>query len=480
MVAIGSLNLWKPGRGPVTTWSASPASRAAMAVAPCDSLPPSFQQAQHLKTAHYSRGNGRAVPRLIIAAWEAPGVCDIAAMTEAINTHLRRHDTYHSVFEVAGPDAETITRRTIADPAAIEFVPSALGFMDEREIRNHVLTATPGTLEWDCFTFGVVQKADHFSVYASIDHLHTDGMSAPLIYRDIHLTYQALVHEVPNPLPETVGYRDFTAQQHERIEAMTPDCRPIKDWADFARDTDGEWPSFPLELGETSVSGAGAAITVELLDGEQTEAFDTACRAAGARFSGGVMACAALAHHRLTGAENFHTFSPSDTRRGEAQALSAGWYASLFPVSVAVDGGDFAPMSRAAQKSFDANRYLSATPFSRVLELMCADELGVTQGERPSMMVSLFDFRPLADANANRLGIFIDNLSHGGINMWIARNVDQTTVTVSFPDTQEARNSVHLYVGLLRRAFIQAVRLTEEWIDEAAADAFAHSAQIAV
>jgi mycolipenoyl-CoA---2-(long-chain-fatty acyl)-trehalose mycolipenoyltransferase / long-chain-acyl-CoA---trehalose acyltransferase len=48
MVAIGSISAWNPGRGPVTTWTASPASRDVMAQAEHDLLPPSFQQAQHL------------------------------------------------------------------------------------------------------------------------------------------------------------------------------------------------------------------------------------------------------------------------------------------------------------------------------------------------------------------------------------------------------------------------------------------------
>ncbi len=467
MVAIGSLAMWNPGRGPVTAWTASAASREIMAGAARDPLPPSFQQASHLRTAYFAREVSREVPRLIIAAWDVDGICDIAAMTEAINTHLRRHDTYHSAFEVSGPDAETITRRTVEDPELIEFVPSALGMMEESEIRAHVLGSTPGTLEWDCFVFGVVQKADHFSVYASIDHLHTDGMSAAVIYRDIHWTYQALLHDVPNPLPRPGGYRDFTARQNLQVAATTMESTPVKDWVEFARDAEGAWPTFPLEMGE-STGTAGAAVTVELLDAAQTAAFDTACRAVGARFSGGVMACAALADHRLTGEETFRALTPSDTRSGEEQALSAGWYASLFPVVVPVDARDFGRTARAAQRSFDANKHLAGVPFQRVLDLAEAGNLGITPAGGPSMMVSLFDFRGMADADADRLGLYIDDLSHGDVNMWLTRHADKTTATVSFPATMTTRHSVHHYLGVLRSVFL-----------EIADGAFAHSAQLA-
>ena len=473
MVVIASHGSWTPGRGPVTTWTASSASREIMARAEVDPIAPSFQQAQHLRTAYEARTNGREVPRLIMAAWDIDGWCDIAAMTDAINAHIRRHDTYHSAFDVT---AEAITRRTVDAAERLEFVPTALGFLDQDAIRTLVQTATPGTLEWDCFTFGVIQKPDHFTVYANVDHLHRDGTSAGLIYREINLTYRALVDGLASTLPPTAGYRDFTARQNLHVGAMTLDSRPIKDWVDFARDAGADWPNFPLGLGDTSTGGEGGIVTVELLNGDETEEFNAACRAAGTRFSGGVMACAALADHELTGAETFHGLTPSDTRTGDAQSVSVGWYASLFPVSVPVGDGNFAQMARAAQKSFDANKHLSAVAFKRVLDLASHEELGLTPSDRPSMMVSLLDFRALVDAEADRFGIYLDNLSHGGINTWIVRHADQTTLTVSFPETPEARHSVHDYIGVLRGAFTDVTEFTPDWLEESAEAPFAHSA----
>jgi hypothetical protein len=276
-----------------------------------------------------------------------------------------------------------------------------------------------------------------------------------VIYRDIEHTYRALVKEPHRPLADASGYRDFTARQRMQVSALSRDSRPIKDWVDFARDTDGNWPTFPLGLGDAS-TGPGGVVTVELLNAEQTAAFDNVCRAAGARFSGGVMACAALADHRLTGAQTFHIYSPSDTRAGQTETVTAGWYASLFPVSVDVAAGDFGATARAAQKSFDANRQLSGTPFRRVLELESVEDLGVELPSGPSMMLSFMDFHKSSDANASGLGIYIDNLSHGDVNMWLTRNPDQTILTVCLPDTPHARHSVHLYLGLLQSVFAAA------------------------
>ena len=132
MVDIGSIRSWQPGAGPVTTWTASPASREAMARAGHDPVAPSFQQAQHLRTAQFAKDLGREVPRLIMASWKVDGVCNVAAMTQTINLHIRRHDTYHSAFDV---QEDGIARRTIDDPERLEFVPTPLGFMTADEIR---------------------------------------------------------------------------------------------------------------------------------------------------------------------------------------------------------------------------------------------------------------------------------------------------------------------------------------------------------
>jgi len=154
----------------------------------------------------------------MVVAWDIPGVCDIAMMTEAINTHLRRHDTYHSMFEFENGN---IFRRTIDDPNEIEFVPVSFGSMEQEQIRAHALAMTSETLEWDCFSFGIIQSADHFTFYASVDHLHIDGMSAGLIFVDIHLMYQNLSQGRPIALPEVGGYRDYTARQRDKVAGMT-------------------------------------------------------------------------------------------------------------------------------------------------------------------------------------------------------------------------------------------------------------------
>jgi mycolipenoyl-CoA---2-(long-chain-fatty acyl)-trehalose mycolipenoyltransferase / long-chain-acyl-CoA---trehalose acyltransferase len=472
MVALGNISGWQPSHGPVTTWMASPAAREAARVGRRSDTPPSFQRNQHLLKAYNSKAMGTQLPRLMVVAWDIPGVCDIPAMTAAINAHVRRHDAYHDWFKF---DNGVFVRRMIDNPEVIDFVPVDFGYMSADQIREHALTTTPQTLEWDCFTFGIVQHADYFTFYASADHLHIDGMSAGLIYFDIHLYYHHLSttadqHE-PITDPQVRSYRDYAARQRDKLAGLTMSSPEAKGWIDFAQDADGDWPSFPLALGDTQGSNKGAFVTVELLDGVDTEAFDTACRAAGARFIGGVLACAALAERELAGTETYHGFTPYDTRTPGIDTMTVGWFASLFPVTVPTGTGSFSEAARAAQISFDANKHLAGVPVDRVLELAASAQLDIKPPTRPSMMMSFIDFRKIPISalwEETNFGTYGDNLNYGEVNVWINRHATRTTVTVSFPDNPVARKSVHRYIATLSQVFAHVARTTADWIEQLA------------
>ncbi|ANR91261.1 condensation domain-containing protein [Mycobacterium avium] len=460
MVALGNINEWQPPHGPVTMWMAAPAALEAARAARRSDLPPSYQQNQHLWAAYHGKVLDRQLPRLMVVAWDIPGACDIGAMTATINAHLRRQDTYHSWFE---HDNGVFVRRVIDRPEDIDYVAVPLGQMNADQVRTHVLTSTPQTLEWGCFTYGIIQHAEYFTFYASVDHLHIDGLSAALIFLDIHLTYQELAHtgRLPAGLPEIRSYRDYAVRQRAKAAALTLSSPEIKHWIEFARDTDGDWPSFPLPLGDTWASSKGDLLTVELMDAADTTSFDAACGAAGARFIGGVLACTALAEHELTGKTTYHGFTARDTRTPGVDTMTLGWFASLIPVTVPTAGETFAQAARTAQKSFDDAQRLADVPVERVLELATPDELGIKLPTQLPMMLSFLDFRkiPLNGLWAEtKFGTYGDSLSHGGVNMWINRQAANTTVTMSFPDNAIARDSVLRYIATLIRVFIRVAR----------------------
>ena len=111
-------------------------------------------QSQHLRNYSERKAAGLNFSRQIIASCEVAGQCDISAMDHAVNTYLRRHDTFRSWFERTEDGG--FVRHALEDPADIEFVPVDQGHMTEDEIRAHVVDI-PSPLEWGCFTFGIIQ-----------------------------------------------------------------------------------------------------------------------------------------------------------------------------------------------------------------------------------------------------------------------------------------------------------------------------------
>ncbi len=456
MVALGTIHDWSPAAGVVTSWDASPEARSKARNAPASNLTGSFQQTQHLRGFAAHRAQGRDMARLCIGAWDIAGTCDLEAMTAAITAHLRRHDAYHSWFEFDGE--QDIVRRTISDPTDIELVPTEHGSLTLPELRANIL-ATPGPTGWGCFSFGIIQRADHFTFYTSLDHLLTDGMSTGVIFLEIHMMYAALVHGAgPMPLPDAGSYADYCLRQSERLATLTVESAPYRGWVEFAERNGGTLPDFPLPLGDPSVPSTGAMVVVPLLDAEQTERFEANCVRAGARFSGGVFACAALAERELTGATTYFGITPYDTRSTPEDYMTPGWFASFIPVTVPLNESSFDDVARAAQKSFDSAKELGHLPFDRVLEL-APPELGLKRPERDVPLLSFIDVRniPLsAEWERLNVGIYGDSRLSDQVCIWVNRFEHETTLTISFPENPIARDSITRYLKVIQSVYGRA------------------------
>lgn len=154
--------------------------------------------------------------------------------------------------------------------------------------------------------------------------------------------------------------------------------------------------------------------------------------------------------------------------------MTVGWFANLVPVTVPVGTATFPEAAKAAQESFDGAKRLAAVPVERALELAAQHQLAIGPPTPRAMMVSFMDFRKIPAATLfeeTNFGTYADNLSHGGINLWINRQNDKTTATISFPENAQARDSVHRYLAALTQAFALAVNTTSDWVDAIAAHA---------
>ncbi|OBH17456.1 condensation domain-containing protein [Mycobacterium sp. E3247] len=450
---LGTVDDWT-AEGTVVSWYPTADTYARATEAQYHPAPVSYQQSQHLRYYRRQVSLGRDIPRLCIGAWEISGVCDIDAMTQALNSHVRRHDAYHDWFALRGKDDE-ILRYVIADPESIALAPTVLGEMAPLGIRKLILD-TPDPLQWDCFSFGIIQGEDRFTIFIAVDHLRADGMSAGVIFLDIQTAYFTALQQGHVALPPAPSHREYSAKQRAHTAALDEDSPEIRRWRAFLAANNGALPKFPLELGEASADTPGAIDVFNLIDGDQGRRFEATCRAAGARFSGGVFACAALAEHRLTGAATYFGLTPFDNRRDPAHATAVGWLASFVPLAIPTAGASFAEVVSAAQVSFDANTSLGAVPYYHLLERADGSWGPLEVPDRPVPMLSYIDIRklPFGDYfDGLRAGIWGDNRLSETVCMWVNRMHDGTQLVAAYPGTEVARGSVLRYVETMRAEF---------------------------
>jgi len=374
-------------------------------------------------------------------------------MTYAINNHVRRHDSYHSWFRFN--DDDEIARHTLENAEEIELRPVDNGQMTAPQIRKKLLD-TPGPLQWDCFAFGVIQGKDSFTAYAAIDHLHVDGMALGVIFVEIRLAYFAMLQSAPVSLPDAESYRDYCARQRAHTASLTLESPQVRAWHSFVAQNNGTLPSFPLPLGEVTADTAGVMDVIDLVDEQQAKRFEAACQNAGARFSGGVFACAALAEHELTGAETYFGLTPFDNRTTPTEAMSVGWFASLVPLTIPTANMSFDDVVGAAQDSFDTSKVLGEVPFYHLLEMGLPESGTIAPPERPVPMLSYIDFRRLPRSDqlgALKFGIWADNRLSDGVWMWVNRMHDKTQLVAAYPANPVARDSITRYAEAMKAVF---------------------------
>ena len=460
MVALTAIHDWADAPGTAVSWAPSPACLAKVAQAPASDVPPSYQQEQHIRTYRAHTGNGLEMARLLIPAWTMPGRCDIRAMTYVINAYLKRHDTYHSWFEF--DEQDRVVRHAIENPADIQLVATRHGEVTAAQWREQIL-ATPNPLQWDCFRFGVIQRADHFTFYASIDHVHADAMFMVPLFMEVSMNYAALAGGgAPIRLPDAGRYLDYCIRQRAYTSTLTAESPDVAEWFDFLRHNGGTLPKFPMSLGDPDIPCTGDLITVRLMDAHDSDRFEAVCAQAGARFIGGVFACAAMAERELSGVETYNVITPTTTRGTPEEFMTTGWFTGIVPISVAVGDRSFAELARAAQAAFDSGIHLANVPIERVLEL--GDSVPGIRKPGPGVpMLSYLDIGlpPLNPVVMGQWhaqnGTLYTNLGAANqIGMWVNRRDTGTTITVAYPDNPIARESVQHYIDAMKVVYLRA------------------------
>ncbi len=452
-ITVGALGEWSLHPGSLTSWHPTAAAQEAARLAPVSSVPVSYMQGQHLRNYCERTAAGLNFSRQIIASCDMAGLCDISAMDHALNAYLRRHDTFRSWFEQTG-DGEFI-RHAIEDPADIEFVPVDHGDMTIDEIRAHVV-AIPNPLEWGCFTFGIIQNESHFTFFVAMDHVHGDMTLIGTTMLEANGMYSALSGRGEAlTLPDAGSFDDFCVRERRYADTLTLDSPGVRAWIDFAEDNGGGLPEFPLPLGNPLEPSDSDFVSELLLDPEQTERFDSACAAAGARFVGGLFACLALVEHEFTGALTYYGLTPRDSRSATDNFMTQGWFTGLIPITIPIGAASFGDVVCAAQASFDSGLDMAKVPYYRVLEL--APWLS---WPRPNFPVFNFLHGGAAPLNAilaaadlglaNNIGIYPDGRYSYQLTSYVFRYKEGTMMAIMCPDNPVAKKSVTRYMAAMR------------------------------
>lgn len=453
-IGAGLISEWEPGDGSVVVWQPTPASIAKARQAPAVAAPPSNSQTAHLRGYVEFEKRGLDYSRLVMGSWDMAGKCDIRTMTHVVNSHLRRHDTYRSWFEYK--DANTIIRHRISDPRDIRIAPVQRGRMTQPEWRDLVLSI-PNSLEWDCFRFGLIQYADHCTLFAIVDHLHCDPALVSALYVEIMTNYNALVEgKPPLTLPPTASHEDFCVREREVADSMTLESDEVRRWIEFAENNGGGMPEFPLPLGDQSVHCGGDVLVKTLMGPEQTAKFEANCIAAGARFSGGLFTCAALAHYELTGQATYHGLTPFDKRSSAAECMTMGWFTGVVPFSVPIEPNSFEETARAAQASFDGNIDLAQVSYDRVMEL--APWLKPSNPQFFMMNYMDAGLPPLSAVVATAFKgrnatSYDDGRNPAYLYFSVIRLFDEVSIVARFPNNPIARESVCRYIDVLKSVY---------------------------
>lgn len=464
---IGSITDWTPVDGPVVLWQPTEATLAKVAEAPVSSVPVGYMQAQHIRGYCSQLAQGLDYSRLMLVSCDAPGVCDVRAMTYVVNNHLRRHDTYRSWFEYDGEGP--IVRHAIDNPRDIEFAPVELGEIGIDKLRD-LAANIPDPLHWDCFRYGIVQGPESFTFFAAIDHVHVDAMIVGVTLMEFFMMYTSLASGgAPLELPPAGKYADFCERQAGYTAALTTESPEVREWVDFAKANHNTLPEFPLALGDPKVRWGSAIETVTVMDQEQMVRFETACTEAGARFIGGVFACIGLTEHEFTGADCYYAVTPKDTRKDFIDSMTQGWFTGLIPVTVPIRGESFADAARAAQISFDNARSMAELPYDRVVEL--DPSLASPAPNFPVINFLDAGTAPLsalltAELGDLHVGVYSDGRYSYQLSIYVARVEEQTAVSVMYPDNPEARASVDKYLSALKSVF-ERVAERGHWRDVA-------------
>ena len=442
--------------GQMIEWALHPDTIAAAAEAAQDPRPASYMQEAHVKMAALLRDVDVDAPTWLATAFDIPGALDHDAMEATLLQWITRHETLRSGLRFTGQDLERFTLdaatvsldRTLVD----EFSHGAdvTRFLEDR------FDEAANPLTWPPYIVVTVAREDAFTIYLAFDHSNVDGYSIAVIAQEIHELYAAALAGRSAVLSSVGSYVDFATTERQAADDIDASNESVVRWGEFVDTCGGELPRFPLDLGVAPGEYPRQTGGCEwLLDPDDAEAFNIACKSAGGNFAAGVLAAASIVAYEQGDQSVYRTVLPFHTRSEPQWSASLGWYIGLAPLEIpTAQARDFDEVIRMARHASSAAKPIAQVPFAKVCSLL-------DTALRPASVISYIDGRIVPGAaswsewNAHAFG----KVAYGDeVYMWINRTSEGVYLTFRYPDTDVARRNVPTFIENTRNVLVSVAR----------------------
>ncbi|MBD8506483.1 Aureobasidin A1 biosynthesis complex [Hoyosella sp. G463] len=279
------------------------------------------------------------------------------------------------------------------------------------------------------------------------DHSVMDAYSQVIAISELRALYNDIVDGTHHTTAKAYGsHLDFAVVEQKACEALTTEAPAVQAWRDFLAQHDHQFPAFgPVE--PATATSRQASLSRWLLDLDEAQALNTACRAHGFSSQAGILAALALAQARTGGGTRFSTIMPVHTRVHESWAESMGWFVNIVPLELTVaHGNDLPGALQSATRALAATKPLALAPFARVAEL-----LGTTA--TPRFVVSYVDIRYLPEADRmpdiQGRALRSNSYSSNEVYFWINRTPHGLNVSTRYPDTPQAHLAIEMFLSEL-------------------------------
>lgn len=416
----------------------------------------SFNQDKHFTVAEESRGADDPVASWLAITFEVEGALDEEALTRSLLGFVQRHEVLRSAFRrLAG---EVACQPLAAGELALE-AQHVASFDSSERLREFLVERfkrSIDTLSWPLFTMGAVLRPDSATVYLAFDHIVCDGMSMPIVVREVMTAYEALRGGGEPALAPVPSYLDFAEEQRRRYLSIDAEDARLGYWKSFIARNGEFFPRFPLDLGVEP--GRMYPIVNEastLLDAGEAEVFEKACREVDGKPFMGLLGSVAVCLRDAGGPGVYRGFMPVSERGRGSWNDAVGWFVNTMPIEFdASPGKDFGQVMAGVRAGFGEMIAHIDVPFVRAWELLAPEEFAARSWPYPVNFFSYIDMRKCRGAERHhewRPATHVWSARANGACSWFQRDADGLHMNSLYVDTAAARRTMGDFQEALRR-----------------------------